>query len=390
MTFLRSLLLVPVMSVVLMAGDPGWRNLPPLPTARNAHSAVMTHNGDVIVAGGVDGANNTPASGFVLRGATGVLEPLLNSMTVPRAYFELVAAKAADGTSIIYAIGGYTGAGPYTSTDVVDVLTFDVGQNNWRWSRLGLLPGSAGNVRAIYDGSAFVVVSGGRVQPSGGLGTGTPSAVTSRIVVASGVIQRLGDHITARSEHGIWTYIDQQGATKVLAAGGEAALPTSTELLEGTAWDGRANAPRVMRHLSVDASDPSGIPRSFGGVNESGVVMASCEWYDVKSGWRVAPTMQDARSNFAGTYVASPTDTAFAWLVAGGTSVSGGRLSSSELFMLPSGTDPAGTWQPFDALSTAASERTVSMTSSNLPVVTGGSSTTVSYTHLTLPTNREV
>ncbi len=375
MTFLRSLLLVPVMSVVLMAGDPGWRNLPPLPAVRSAHSAVMAHNGDVIIAGGVDAAGATLAACFVLRGATGLIEPLLSPMTIPRAYFELVAAKAADGTSIIYAIGGYTGAGPYTSTDVVDVLRYDVGQNNWRWSRLGLLPSSAGDVRAVYDGSAFVVVSGGRVQPGGGLGTGTQSVVTSRIVVASGVIQRLGDHITARSEHGVWTYIDQQGATKVLAAGGEAALPTSTELLEGTAWDGRANAPRVMRRQSVDASDPSGIPRSFGGVNELGVRLASCEWYDVKSGWRVAPTMQDARSNFTGTLVASPTDTASAWLVAGGTSATGGRLASCELFTLPSGSDPSGTWQPFDALTTAGSERTIAMTSSNLPVVAGGSTT---------------
>src|SRR5689334_18082801 len=106
MKFLTSLLLIPVMSLALMAGDPGWRNLPPLPAARNAHSAVMTHNGDVIIAGGVDAAGNTLSTGFVLRGATGLIEPLLNTMTVSRAHFELVAAKAADGTSIIYAIGG--------------------------------------------------------------------------------------------------------------------------------------------------------------------------------------------------------------------------------------------------------------------------------------------
>jgi len=384
MTILRSLLLIPVMSVVLMAGDPGWRNLPPLPGVRSAHAAVMTHNGDVIITGGIDASGNSLASGFVLRGATGAIEPLLNNMTVSRARFSLVEARAADGTSIIYAIGGYTGGtGAYASSDVVDVLTFDVGQNNWRWRQLGRLPGAAGDVRAVYDGAGnggtspgagFVVVSGGRIQSNGAMGSGTTSAITARINIATGVIERLGNHITARSEHGVWRYIDQQGALKVLAASGEATLPTSTELLAGTAWDGRANAPRVMRHFLVDASDPTGIPRSFGGIDETNGVLSTCEWYDVKSGWRVAPRMQDARSRFNATFVASPSDTAFAWLAAAGRG-GAGALASCELFVLPSGSDPAGSWQPFDALNAAASERTVSMTSSNLPVVTGGEST---------------
>lgn len=361
------------MSVVLMAGDPGWRNLPPLPAPRSAHSAVMAHNGDVIVAGGIDAAGNSLANGFVLRGATGLLVPLLNNMTVARARFELVAAKAADGTSIIYAIGGYTGGtGAYASTDIVDVLTFDVGQNNWRWRQLGLLPSAAGDLRAVYDGSAFVVVSGGRTQSGGAMGSGTPSVVASRIVVSSGVIQRLGDLNFARSEHGLWTSIDQNGVTKVLASGGS--VVRSAEVLEGTAWDGNKIAPANKRHSFIDASDVTGNARAIGGVDSVGGILSTCEWYDPKVGWRPMPQLQDARTRSNGTFVASPTDTAFAWLVAAGQGRAG-ALASCELFSLPSASDLTGTWQPFDALNTAGSERTVSMTSSNLPVVTGGAST---------------
>lgn len=358
-----------------MAGDPGWRNLPPLPAVRSAHSAVMAHNGDVIIAGGVDAAGATLASCFVLRGATGLIEPLLSPMTVSRAYFELVAAKAADGTSIIYAIGGYTGAnGSYASTDVVDVLRYDVGQNNWRWSRLGLHRVAAGDLRAVYDGAAFVVVSGGRVQSSGAMGSGTPTSITSRINVATGVIETLGNHTTARSEHGAWTFIDQQGATKVLAANGDVVTNPTTELQENAGWNDQAVVPLFFQSHFVDASDPTGTPRAMGGLTKTGTPLASCEFYDPKSGWKPMPSMQTARSRFEGTFIASPTDTAFAWLIAAGRGTAG-ALSSCELFSLPSATDPTGTWQPFDALSNAASERSVSMTSSNLPVVTGGAST---------------
>lgn len=358
-----------------MAGDPGWRNLPPLPSVRAAHSAVMAHNGDVIIAGGVDAAGATLASCFVLRGATGLIEPLLNPMTVSRAYFELVAAKAADGTSIIYAIGGYTGAsGSYASTDVVDILRYDVGQNNWRWSRLGLHRVAAGDLRAVYDGSNFIVISGGRVQSGGAMGSGTPTTISSRINVATGVIETLGNHTTARSEHGAWTFIDQQGATKVLAANGDIVANPTTELQENAGWNDQAVVPLFFQSHFVDASDPTGTPRAMGGLNKAGTPLASCEFYDPKSGWKPMPSMQTARSRFDGTFIASPTDTAFAWLVAAGRGTSA-ALSSCELFSLPSATDLTGTWQPFDALSTAASERTVSMTSANLPVVVGGAST---------------
>lgn len=372
MNLLLMAILLPAMSFVLMAGEPGWRPSPPLPAERSAHGMAMTHTGDVIVAGGLDAAGAALATAVVIRGGSGLVEPVLNTMSVPRARFALVAVALADGTSQLYAIGGYDGtAGAYTATDVVDVLTYDAGQDNWRWRRLGQLPAAAGDVRAVSDGAGGIVVSGGRRQTGGPLGSGTPLAVAARIVVASGVIQRLGDHITARSEHGLWHAIDQTGAHRVLAAGGEATLPTSTELLEAATWDGRANAPRVMRHFAVDASDPTGVARAFGGTNEGGTALAVCEWYDSKSGWRVAPSMQEARTRFDATFLASPTDTAYAWLAAAGEGAAG-PLASCEIFTLPRSSDPTGTWLPFPPLATAAAERTVAMTSSNLPVVAGG------------------
>ena len=109
-----------------------------------------------------------------------------------------------------------------------------------------------------------------------------------------------------------------------------------------------------------------------GGRGAAGVLNA-CEWYDPKSGWRTAPRMNQARSHFAATFIASPTDTADVYLAVAGAN--NGALRSCELFALPTSSDPAGTWMPFDDLNVAGIDRQTAMTFSNLPVVVGGEGT---------------
>ena len=355
----------------LMAGDPGWRPLQPLPQARSGHAAVMVHTGDVLVVGGRDAGGSVLGTAWVVSGSTGTQTPTVNTDPTPRTNSAVVVVPSVNNTSTVYVIGGYTGTGTsYSSSATVTRLRFDDVQNTWRFEAVGSLPTAVGDCRAVYDGASSIIVSGGISQTAGAIASGTRSNASASIDIATGTIRKLGDHITARAEHGAYRFVDQGGTTVVMAAGGEAAPPPSTELLAGTMWDPRANAPLTPRSNASPVSDYTGTARVFGG-ESNGTVVASCEWYDPKSGWRNAPRMNEARARFSSTGVLSITDTAAAYIAVGGKGAMG-SLRSCELFMLPTSTDPAGVWTSFDALLDAAEGRQVAMTGSNLPVVVSG------------------
>ncbi len=377
MTSLRLLLLCfasAISCMMVTAGEPGWRYLSPLPEPRVGHGSVMVQTGDVLVFGGINAAGTVLGTSYVLNGATGAMQPTATMDATPRTNSAVVVVPAPAGQVFVYVIGGYTGTtGNYASSAVVSRLRFDAVQGTWQWEQVGLLPVAVGDCRAVYDGIGTIVVSGGYSQTTGALGSGNRSAASAAITIASGTIRRLADHTTARAEHGLYRFIDQTNAAVVMAAGGEASAPTSTELLAGTTWDPRANAPLVLRKNHVPLSDISGTARALGG-ESGGVPVATCEWYDPKSGWRNAPRMNDARADFDATLIAGPTDTALAYLTVAGRGTSG-VLASCEVFLLPGATDPAGSWTYFNTLNSAASGRKTAMTSSNLPVVVAGNNT---------------
>lgn len=359
----------------LSAGEPGWRNLPPLPEARAGHAAVMVHTGDVLVVGGRNAAGLPIASAMLVSGGTGSVVPTINNDATPRTNSAVVVAPGrGDPANVVYVIGGYTGtAGNYVSSAVVSRLRYDTIQRSWRFEFVGNLPVAVGDCRAVYDGNGSIVVSGGFTQLSGAIASGVRSTASASIDVTTGAIRRLGNHTAARAEHGAYRFIDQSGVVTVMVAGGEAAPPPSTELLAGTSWDPRANAPLADRRKAVPVSDITGTARVFGGEN-GGSPLPTCEWYDPKSGWRNAPKMNVARCGFSATAIASISDTAAAYIAVAGRGTAG-DISSCEIFALPTGTDPAGVWTPFYPLTVAASERQVALTSSNVPIVVGGSTT---------------
>jgi len=357
------------------AGQPRWMRLATLPVAVTGHGAVMVHTGDVVVCGGRDAAGLPQGQTSVIRGSSGAVVSALNTLPTPRTNFAFLEVRASDGTSRCYAIGGYTGlGGNYASSSSVDVLRYTSGQNNWQWEHVGDLPIAVGDCRAVTDGRGNIIVTGGVLQLSGALGSGAKQTGSARIDIATGRIDKLGDGVTARAEHGIFRTLDQIGQPLVLVAGGEVGGPvTSTELLAGTSWDARANPPRVYRSQAVGVSDRASIARVFGGRDATGAVLSSCEWYDVKSGWKTAPTMSVARALHDATLVASVTDTSSAYVVVGGRGGQG-DLSSCEIFSLPTSTNPSGTWSPMASMVEAGRERRIAMTSSNVPVVSGGAS----------------
>lgn len=148
-------------SGALLAGVPGWRTVQGLSRPLTGHGVTMVHTGDVLVVGGSDATGATVSEVWVVRGATGQRVQALAGLSAPRARFALVTVQL--GTeSVVYVIGGYTGStGAYASSNVVDVIRYDAGQNNWRCSRSGTLPAAVGDVRAVFDGSSSIIVSGG-------------------------------------------------------------------------------------------------------------------------------------------------------------------------------------------------------------------------------------
>jgi len=358
--------------VVAYGGQPGWHPLGPLQQPTTFHSATSTHTGDVVIVGGVNGAGVTLNSSVVMRGNSGQYIPTLNQLSMPRARFATVEVRNSAGQSLIYVIGGYTGnTGSYSSVNTVEVARYDQSQNNWRWELVGNLPEATGDCRAVFNGTDLIVVSGGRTQSAGAMGTGAYTTTSATINIRTRSITRIGNHVFAHARHAICRYIDQAGVKQVLVAGGEQTPPASTELLVGTNWDSRANPPRTLRHSTVFLSDISGTARMIGGTDSVGTVLNSTEWYDPKSGWRAAPRMQDARTQARGSLVASNTDTAKAYIVVAGMGTTQ-PLSTCEIFTLPNTTSPSGGWSGIEDLIQSGADREVAVTSSNVPVVVGG------------------
>lgn len=367
---------------------PEWRTHTPLSTALTGHRTVLLHNGDILVAGGVTANGVASAMSVVYSARTGAFIPTLNSMSQTRAYHALVEVPTTQG-SRVFAIGGYTGTlGNYGSTASVEVLEFDAAQQNWRWRTVGSMSETRGDCAAAWDGNRFIVVAGGRQQNTGLLHTGTPTAATERIDVQTLQISQLSPMVTARAEHALVRILDQQDKKQLIVAGGEISAPTtSTELLPlaTTAWDPLANPPIVYRSAAAAVGDIAGIARVFGGLDNSGIPLSTCEWYDVKSGWRTAPRMQAPRARTGVVLVASHTDTTAAYLVVGGQGI-GTTLNSTEVFLLPNNTSPNGEWTPFPTLTQRGTERAVAIAGSNLPLVIGGTDgTALQHTEIFQP-----
>lgn len=349
---------------------PDWALGTPLPEALSGHGAVMVHTGDVLVVGGLRADGSTSDRSYVIDGRTGAVRLTANTMATSRCLAAVVELRRPDGSSEVYAIGGYTGGGgSYSSTATIERCTYIPAIDQWRWSAVGSLPVALAEPRAVFNGGDHIIVCGGRVQTAAALGTGTVSATAARIHRQTGAVDRLSDMSVARVGHALMRQINAVGALEVIVAGGEASGVPTTELLAGTSWDGRANPPRELRSYAVAMGDPAGIARMSGGRNAT-TTLSTAEWYDVKSGWRGMPRPLVARSHAASTLIAGPRDTAMAYLVAGGRASD--PVSDVEVFTLPTSSDPAGFWEAIAATPLRVDATGLAITDNNLPVVVAG------------------
>lgn len=336
------------------AGEPRWIRIGTLPAPTDGPASAMLSNGDVLVAGGLVAGVPT-AAGLVVDGRTGSLRAI-PAMAQARANHVVVAPGALALSQIVAAGGGR----------IVERFDYDAQAQTGRWVTVGQLAVAVDGASATADDSGSVILTGGVDVAS------TPQGQAVRISPAASAIVPLGPLATPRRRHSTLTYVNDRGQTSVLTCGGEATPPTTTtELLLGSAWDDRTNPPRVWRIDAAAITDASRTARVTGGSDATGTPMATCEWYDAKSGWRPAPRMSVARSAHAIALCAGPSDTANAILVVGGRGATG-PTNTVELFVGPSASDPQGQWTSMPATTVAASHRAISMTASNVPVVSGG------------------
>ncbi|HVZ41848.1 MAG TPA: choice-of-anchor D domain-containing protein [Candidatus Kapabacteria bacterium] len=354
---------------------PAWRPVAPLPGPLAGHGMVLLPNGEVLIAGGIASDGSATRTSYLYSPASGTYRPTINQLITPRAWHALIAVTAA-GTTRVFAIGGFNGsAGSYRAEATVEALEFDAAAGNWRWRGIGSLGTARGDARAAYDGKGAIVVTGGYEGSGGALRSGPRSSASDRIDVNALSVAPIAPMTNARAEHITARIIGDNDSLQILTAGGEQnPAATATQLLRGGLWDAIANPPLAYHTAGVGVGDPAGIARVFGGYDAAATPAATCEWYDVKRGWRNAPRMATARARFDATLIAGATDTAAAYLAVAGTGA-GGALAGTEIFHLPDATFPNGSWTPFPTLVAAGSERRVAITGSNLPLVTGGHGT---------------
>lgn len=354
-----------------VAGQPRWQTIGRLTEAVALHGSVMLPDGAVLVTGGITSGGAVTASTSLVDPQTGVVRAL-SPLPEARAAFAMVVIRQPTGADV-YVIGGYTGAtGAYRASARVDRFRYASATRDGQWSTIGTLDLDVGECRAVVDGGNSIIVTGGRQQAGGALGTGTVSNRSWLINTTTSSIQRLPDLTLPHASHAALRYRDQLNRISVLTAGGEEPPPTTvTELLINGAWDARANAPRQWRSHGASTTDRADIARVFGGYGVSGQPTTETEWYDPKSGWRPAPRMTVSRARHSASNVAGPGDTASAVIVVGGVGV-GGPLVSTELFSLPGASDPVGGWEVLPNLQTPAQDASVALSAWNLPAVSGG------------------
>jgi|GEM_PF-748308 hypothetical protein len=353
--------------------QPEWRLETALKNPVTGHNAVMLPDGNILIAGGVNGSNSALADAQIYDFATNKVLPI-SPLNITRAYFSMVCVPIGPQSVRIFVIGGYTGnSGSFSSVAQVEALDYTVGSAVQSWQKVAVLNTGRGDCIATWDKSSSIIVTGGISQASGALRSGTVLSSAESIetsfpylVSSAGIMEK------ARYGHLCATIINKNNANEVLVASGEIPQNTSTERLENNSWLTYANPPKEYRIFAAGFADYAGIARMFGGFDINGAPKNTCEWYDAqKQLWKYNANMLYARANSGLTHIAGLTDSVSQYLIAAGDGTSG-KLASTEIFSMPDASNPSGAWQQFSPLNFAASDRQLTMCGSNLPVCIGG------------------
>lgn len=349
---------------------PEWQSLPTFPEALHGHSSILLPDGNILICGGINSLGNAVNSAYIFNHITGDYRKVA-SMSSTRAYYSLVVIPENNGASI-FVIGGYSGSsGNYSSVRSVERVNYQNGQVNINWISLDDMDVGRGDCGATWDKSDRIIINGGIAQTGGQLRSGSKISSSEYIEISTNRLFSLPNMEKARAGHFLGTILDANGADAVITAGGEAGTATTTELFENNAWSSFAFAPRKYRYLGASFVDIGGIARVIGGYDENGVAQNTCEWYDVKSGWKYTASMFRPRAESDVTFIGGITDSSRSYLIVGGNN-SSGAIRETEYYTLPTTTSPTGIWSQLGNLIESGSNREVAIDGNNLALVFGG------------------
>ncbi|MFA7326740.1 MAG: kelch repeat-containing protein [Candidatus Kapaibacterium sp.] len=348
---------------------PEWQSLPPFPEALHGHSSILLPDGNILISGGINSLGNAVNSAYIFNFKTGEYRKV-TSMSSSRAYHSLVVIPENNGASI-FVIGGYSGSsGNYSSVRSVEKVNYQNGQVNINWISLDDMDIGRGDCRATWDKSNRIIINGGIVQSGGQLRSGSKVSSSEYVEISTNRLFSLPNMGKERAGHFLGTILDANGDDLVITAGGEQGT-TTTELFENNDWSSHAFAPREYRYLGASFVDIGGIARVIGGYNENGDAHNTCEWYDVKSGWKYTASMFRPRAETDVTFIGGITDSSRSYLTVGGNN-SSGAIKETEYYTLPTTSSPTGIWSQLGDLVESGSNREVAIDGNNLALVFGG------------------
>lgn len=349
---------------------PEWQSLPAFPESLYGHSSILLPDGNILISGGINSLGNAVNSAYIFNHITGDYRKVA-SMSSSRAYHSLVVIPGTNGAAI-FVIGGYSGSsGNYSSVRSVERVNYQNGQVNINWISLDNMDFGRGDCRASWDKSDRIIINGGIVQTGGQLRSGSKVSSSEYIEISTNRLFSLPNMEKARAGHFLGTILDANGNDLVITAGAEEGTATTTELFENNAWSSFAFAPRKYRYFGASFVDIGGIARVIGGYDENGDVHNTCEWYDVKSGWKYTASMFRPRAESDVTFIGGITDSSRSYLIVGGNN-SSGTLRETEYYTLPTTSSPTGIWAQLGDLVESGSNREVSIDGNNLALVFGG------------------
>ncbi len=351
---------------------PAWRASGALPEAVSGHQSVSLPDGNALIVGGIDASGAASSACVIYDASTGMAMPV-SSLAEPRGYFCLVAVPTSATSVRIFAIGGYTGqSGSFTTLSSVEYMDYASGAASLQWKRGGTLAAGRADARAAMPNPTQIIVTGGYTQSGGAIRTGTILSSCEGINASTGLVFGVPSMNSARAGHLACAFRDENGGISLMASGGEFPENASTEIFTNGSWTLFANPPKAFRRFASGFGDCYGTARVFGGFGPaSAAPQITCEWYDVKAGWKYSPNMNTPRGSAPVVQLASIRDTLAAYMVAGGATPAG-TTAECEYYTIPTKTNPAGTWIKLQPMQTAASDRTLNILGTNLPMATGG------------------
>ena len=314
---------------------------PSMNTARQASTATLLPNGNVLIAGGLDNNGSPLASTELYLAASNSFAPASGvgappSMNTGR-YF--AAATALGGGEVLIAGGVGPGAGfqLLASTELYNAA------NNSFAPASGA--GAPPNMNTGREAATATLLPNGNALIAGGLNSSdSPLASTELYNAASNSFapaSGAGAPPSMNAARGEAT-ATQLASGKVLIAGGFGPNPTSTELYDPVANSFAPASPPYLNTAREDATAtllPNGKVLIAGGFGPGGLLvsetaLASTELYDPvansfapASGTGAPPSMNTARQDATATLLPNGNV-----LIAGGYDNSGNALASTELY----------------------------------------------------------